>query len=413
MILKIKRNSILLLSLIVFTACSGKQWEVKKQIAPKLAAIHTPETGQNDLLVSQLGNRLENSIHEGSTATFNELFDLDRFGKLATYTEYEDNKVKELKEGFNAGFSKGISSLPQKLIQTIEQGGFYDFLEYYYDIDSKSYRMLFRLFSEEEGINYHDFDLIKRGEKFYIQDIYIYLTGENLSETANKLYLMSLPKNIFEKIIDRDDSKDMNHMLKAVTSQRNQENETAVSHLNQIQGKLSHTKIYHVIKILAAANLDESIYIEAMSDMLEDFGDDPTSHLLSIDYYYMKGDYKKAMEAIDRLEEETGDTFLNLQRGNIAFESNDLKGAIFYFEKVLEEFPTYETPSFSLISCYSSLENYEQCVTVMDKILANEVYTSEDLIEYVESEEEDGTNSLISLVESNAYKTWKNKRSSP
>jgi len=410
MILNVKRNLLLFLNVVLIVACSNQNWEVKKAKTPKLEPIHTQKTDANDSLVAQVGYQLEESLYDSKVDFFLNKFNLDRFGQLSTYSEYEDGQLKKFKKGFIEGFSKGITSLPEKIISTIDTGGFYDFLDYYYDADAKTYRMLFRLFSEEDGINYHDFELVLIDGQFYIQDIYIYLTGENLSETANMIYLMSMPKNLFEKIISKNNSKDMNYLVKAVSSQRTLQNETALTYLNRIEGELKHTKIYHVMKILATSDLDESLYMNAMIDMQKDYKDDPTCHLLSIDYYFMNEEYDKAILNIDQLEEETGDSFLNYHRGNIAFAAERYNDATSYYEKLVEDFPTYDTPRFSLISCYLEMDNYKKCIATLDLILANDLYLVSDLIEFVESEEEDGTNPLLLLAQSKDYKDWKNRQ---
>lgn len=405
--LNVKRKLPILIPLVFLIGCANQNWEVKKAKTPKLEPIITKPTEKNDTLVQALAQRFENSIYEGETDTFESIFYLERFNQIATYTEYQSNTLKKYQKGFTEGFSKGIASLPEKIIAVVDNGGYYDFLEYYYDTEAQTYRMLFRLFSEEDGINYHDFHLIKSDGAFYVQDIYIYLTGENLSETANKIYLMSMPKNLFEKIISGDDSENMKHMMEGVKNQKIGNNSLAIDHLNRVKGEISHSKIYHVIKILAASDEDETIYMEAMLDMQKDFAKDPTCQLLSIDYYFLNGELDKALGAIDDLEEKTGDSFLNYQRANLLFNSDRTEEAIPYYEQMIVDFPSFDTPKFSLIDCYSNLKKYKKCVALLDEIIDDGYYTVTDLIEFVESTEEDGTNPLLLLAESEIYKDWK------
>lgn len=411
MVLKVKRNLILIINLILVAICSAQNKTDKPVKALKLESIPSQNTVINDSLVYALGQQLENSIQESKTDIFMEKFQIGRFCHLATYSEFEDIQIREFKKGFIDGFSKGIKSLPQKIVNTTNNGGFYDFINYYYDLENSTYRMLFRLFSEEEGINYHDFQLVFVDGEFYIQDIYIYVTGENLSDTANLIYLMSMPKNLFEKIIFGNNSKEMKHLLNAVTSQKANKNKTALQHLNLIEGNLKHSKIYHVVKILITSVLSDTDYLEAMQDMLKDYKDDPTSYLLSIDYYVMLEKYDKAIEAIEKLEKDTGDSFLNYMKGNIAYTNENYKDAISYFEIVIDEYPTYDTPKFSLINSYTIQSNYTKCVSVLDQIIANKMYTTSELVEFVESKEEDGSNSLLKLEKSEEYKNWKKRQS--
>ncbi len=404
---KVKRNLVLINCLALLIACSNQNWEVKKVKAAKLEHIPAEKTKKNDSLINALGEKLELSIHQSDAVFFIKKFSKERFNQLATYTEYLDGQIKASKQTFIESFSDGVQSLPEKIIETTDTGGFYNFINYYYDADTKTYRMLFRLFSEVEGINYHDFELVPLNGEFYIQDVYIYLTGENLSDTANKLFLMAMPKNIFERIITRGHADDMKHLLSAIKSQKDANYQKAVNYLNKIKGTLKHSKIFHVMKVLAATNLDEDIYMKAMGDMQKDFKHDPTCHLLSIDYYFIKKDYNKAIQAINQLEIDTGDGFLNYQRGNIAFASKNYPEAIDYFEKLIGEFPSYDTPKFSLISCYTKMANYDNCVAILNQIMADDTYKAPDLIQFVESKEDNGTNSLHSLKESEAFTTWR------
>ncbi|KAG1658310.1 hypothetical protein GQR58_023073 [Nymphon striatum] len=208
-----------------------------------------------------------------------------------------------------------------------------------------------------------------------------------------------------------NNSKEMKHLLNAVTSQKANKNKTALQHLNLIEGNLKHSKIYHVVKILITSVLSDTDYLEAMQDMLKDYIDDPTSYLLSIDYYVMLEKYDKAIEAIEKLEKDTGDSFLNYMKGNIAYTNENYKDAISYFEIVIDEYPTYDTPKFSLINSYTIQSNYTKCVSVLDQIIANKMYTTSELVEFVESKEEDGSNSLLKLEKSEEYKNWKKRQS--
>jgi len=372
--------------------------------------ITTEQSAENDSLANTVGLFIEESIYQSNAQDYLSKFYFERFGELATYSPYQQNGEREFKKGFLNGFKKGVKDIPNRIFTTIDQGGFYDYLHYFYDETQKRYKVLFRLFSEVDGINYHEYQLVKKGDEFLFDDMYVFMTGENLSATTNRIYLGSLPKNVFNKLVNPTDSKDIENFTEATKYIRQGDGENALIHLNKIEGKLRNDKIYHVLKISVNAQMEEKIYLETLENMKDTFGDDPTMNLLSVDYFILNQDYDKAMEILDNIETATNDDFINYLKGNVKQLQGKQESAISYYDIIIENYPEYSTAFTNKMVSLNLLGKFDACLQIMDDLIQRDMVFLEDMIGFVEEVDVNGENVLSPLVNSVQYKNWKAKK---
>lgn len=377
-----------------------------------LQTIHKKRTRsklsvKNDSLVSLLGTSTEKAFHNNDSKQFSEKFDLPYFINRATDLEYEDPAIASFKKGYVQSMKTIVKSFVEEINADLSQDSYYDFIDYYYDYDIKKYRLLFRLFSEETGLNYHDYVLTFRAGEFLVADMYVYTTGEFLTQTLNRFYRSSLPKSFLSKLIKSQDDIDFEAFNDALKAKRNENFQKAFTAISRIKGALKHDKTYHYVAIEIASNLGEKVYLEALSNMVEDYEDDPTMSLSCIDYYLFKEEYSKALEALDILQEATGDSFLNYLRGNIAYNAANYELSALSYEKIIAEYEEYYNAHTSLLSAYTKMKLYQKCIPLLNTLLQEEVYDKATLITFVEEKDESGENVLEPLVLSEAYQKWK------
>lgn len=364
------------------------------------------ETGENDTNVAELGYYIQNAILEDSLDNYMSKFDISTFGKFITSKTERDKSLNEYRTSFLKGISSSIISIPKKIISEVQNDSYYDFVNYSYDIELKTYYMLFRIFSEETGINYHNYRVSKRGDEFVFSDIYIYLSGESLSETFGRMYLYSIPKSKLLSLFGSTDAEDFNKLLEVTQLYKSGKFNEAYKKMNRIKGTISDDKFFLTLKNIIAANINEDLYLKCIEEILKEYPNDPSLYLTEADYYIYKGEYDEALNTLDKLIIQTEDNFLNYLKANLEFERGNFKTSQDYYKIIVDNYPDF----FSGISNYlASISNTKDFMAGIDalEILIEQGYEKPSLIEFVEEINEDGTNEFESFAKSQEYNTWK------
>jgi hypothetical protein len=364
----------------------------------------------NDDAVIAFGEQLQDSFYEKQTTFFIDNFDKDGFTKKIVLSQEDTNKSQKIKKfntSFKAGFFKGFDAFPLKIIESMEKDNSYDIVNYYYSDSEQKYHLLFRMFSDEEGLNYHDYQLNYVNEKFLIEDLYIYSTGEYLSETLRQLYLMAIPKEYIDDI-DMNKNRIVNifFILQYKQLLEKKEYKKAFDLLNNLEGDIKNQKIYYTLKIQVASEINDVYYMEAIDELLKKFPDDPSTQLMAVDYHVMLKDYNATMSALNALQEATEDDFIEYVKGNMAWEFEDYEGAEKAYTYIMNEYPNYEMAKMSLLYLYDFLEKHEDNILLLNRMIDSEEYTKQDLIDFID----DKTNEFEHLPNAPIYKKWKEKK---
>ena len=141
--------------------------------------------------------------------------------------------------------------------------------------------------------------------------------------------------------------------------------------------------------------------------MKDALGSNPTADLLSFDYYLLKEKYDVALKILDDLQSTTEDDFLDYIKGNVYNMKGDYKNAILSFKKIIEEYPEYYNADLNLIVALMNSEGNDACIPVLDNLLAKDIFAKNELISYLEEDDEYGQNVFLPLINSMVYKNWK------
>ena len=364
----------------------------------------------NDAKVIAFANNLQNSLYKLDSSFFLNNFDSASFANKVVINDSLSLKNKDIQifnKAFENGFLKKFDIFPSKIIETIENEASYDVVNYYYDDFEQKYHLLFRAYSENDGLNYHDYQLNYFNEEFSIGDIYIYTTGEYLSDTIKQLYMINLPKTYVEGM-DYNKNR-MNSILffyeyKDLMAQ--EKYKEAYNLLSNIEGDIKDQKVIYIMKIQVASAINEVYYMEAIDELLKKFPDDPSTQLMAVDYYVMLKDYNATMAALDMLQSATSDNFVTFMRGNLAWEFNDYEGAEKAYKAIIQEFPQFEDVRLNLLYMYDEAKMHEACIRMLDDFIAKEYYSKQDLINFID----DTSNELQNLPTAEIYTKWKNKK---
>lgn len=355
------------------------------------------ESETNDALVQDFGNALEQSILDKDSSAYIDLFSMEGFVARLDGLE-SDNEA--YKQGFVAGVTGAINQLPEKIILEAADG-YYDFVNYYYNSDAQTYQALFRLYNTNGGINYHDYTLTKdpNSDSLLFSDIYIYLSGENFSKTITRIFNIALNDN---KLFNQ---KDFANLVKVIQYNGEGKFKASLNYANKIDGELGEDKFLMILKTIIAANVSEADYLDALKSLVAVHGDDKTINLNKIDYYTYLEEYDAAKEAVEQLMDKTQDDFLQLLLGNLYFEQSKFIEAQKHYKYIVDNYEGFFSGQSSYLASLTANEEYEKGILFLDELVAE--YEKQDLIEYIEEPEEDGSNIFDAFVKSKAYETWK------
>ena len=169
----------LLTSALYFCSCSMPEKPVSKEEALKLA------------------HRIEYSAANHDYSVLNNIFDEKELSRRIS-GEAGLFMSKTLIKGAIKGLQQ--DQYGKTVLDAMGKEGSYELIKQY-EKDKKQH-ILFRL-SGDNGMNYHDYELVKRDDAIKAADVFIYMTGENISKTiADALQLdnSNMPKEDVEKV---------------------------------------------------------------------------------------------------------------------------------------------------------------------------------------------------------------------
>jgi len=370
--------------------------------------VYAKNEEANDEKVIALGQALADSFYEKDSSFFMDNFNLNGFAEKVISINAavsEDNVM----EAFNTAFRDGLffdkfHLFPLNIRIAINNGASYSIVNYYYHLDERKYHLLFRMYSESSGLNYHDYQLSYEDGEFQLQDVFIYSTGQYLSETYQDLYQLSIPdKNID---VNRERLKSMVFLGQYKNLARTKNYQRAFNLISNLSGEFTKKKIYYITKIKIASQINQVFHLEAIDELLKNFPNDPTTKLMAIDYFIMLKDYNTTMQLLDEIQGTTEDIFIEYIRGNAAWQFEDYEVAEKAYANTIREYPNFENAKLNLMYLYDFLEKHEDNIVLLNNMIENDEYNKKDLIDFIDDE----SNEFIHLPNASIYNRWKKKK---
>lgn len=272
-------------------------------------------------------------------------------------------RVKEIKyqDAIEKGMAKGLqkSEFDRNIYQIVGKHGSFEKVKQY-EKDGVQ-RVIFRAFGDE-GINYLDMELTKLNDKVGIADMLIYTSGENFSK--------SLAETV-SKLMDAPDASGNSSTLLLQSVKRLMQNgkyEAAKKEFDRLPSDIKNTRLAEVLNIQIASNLDEEIYIKAISRFQEKFSNEPNIQLTLLDLYILRKEYDNALSAINQVDSLINkDPFLNYYRGLINFVKGDKEKAMGYYQQVTQSHPGFPGAYAELVGLYAEkgdVKNVKRCFSI-------------------------------------------------
>lgn len=331
-----------------------------------LAANSQPVTDAEALAA---GHALETAVGNGDVYSINHFLSAD------SLLENIRQKSKWLRDpsimaSFRSTFIPSITNgnFGREILATTRNGNYRLLREY--DKDGTKH-LLFRLFGDG-GLNYHDYKLVRVGDSVKAGDLYTYSLDEWTSSQLARLTDMM------------GQSSTLTDDVKAIQKMRDELNKqdytAAKQSYDQLDKIYKNSKAVQLLYIHACEHIDLGLYQKALQDYATTFPDAASSYLMMLDLYYMKKEYGKGIDAINKLNKVVGgDPFLDYYRGNIYTLMNKPADAISCYEKVFKYDPTIKINVLKLIGQYAASNQKDKAKKVIAAYMQTPTYHSGDL----------------------------------
>ena len=346
------RNTLLLLSLLLFIGCTPKEENVTKAEALKFAEELDIAAAKKE------GNFFSSRIIIDAFA--------ERIQKMKNH-EYAEGVKKGMKTGLNK------NNFEQAIFESMGKDGSFERVKVY-EKNNKFYS-IFRLYSDN-GLNYYDMELTKLNNKIGIADMFIFATGDYFSSSISDLFAGVLNEKETRMENDLDQLKNIKKLMSLGNFKE------AKNEINSMPSKLRNTRIVDVLDIQISSELDDETHLTAIQHFEKKYGNDASAQLVLLDKYFITKEYDKAIAAINIIDSVINkDALLDYYRGLIYNLKGDKKAAILSFEKVIQNKPDFEGSYAELIVCYINNKDKQNAKKYFD-LYAKMKKANPEVVEY-------------------------------
>ncbi|MBX2922717.1 MAG: hypothetical protein KF746_11035 [Chitinophagaceae bacterium] len=348
-----RKTLILSVMLYVFVSCSQHQ------------VVTTQEAGG-------MASLIDSFIHNKKPSSFGALFSETAFGE-----RIKEASGNNLPPGFSAAINKQIrkNNLGGEIIDNTRQSGSYELVKQYEK--NKVQHLIFRLYGEG-GLNYHDFELIKQKGKVYIADVFVYITGENLSKSMADIGLS------FENIpgmIDSNGKQSGQNIQEVKLLLAKGDFEKAKNVFEKLPAPLKKQKLFQILKLQIYSGLSGEEYAAALEEFEKMNADEPNMYLALLDVYYTRKEYDKALNTINKIDTLINtDPFLDYYRGltyNLKADEGEARKC---FERLYRYKPGFESGTLELIVNYLAAGDFDKAGPVIETY-RNNPHFDQDLLD--------------------------------
>jgi tetratricopeptide (TPR) repeat protein len=338
------RPAVLLLTimLILSAACNrGPDLPDAGAPAPPVKNQGAPVT-EGD--ARQFAAQLSRALTAGDMAEVDRLLHLmDLVERLAGDLGLPAAAQGEFLKGARTSLQRG--GFAQQIRKATADGGSYELLRVH-PVNGQG-RALFRMVTTDGSINYHDYTLARFPNGVGMEDVYVYASGELLSQTVRRIVtplLVASRGGFLGKGPDNEyvsNFPTLQAMMKA--AQEGQWAQAAADY-RRLPQQMQDNKAILVLYMQTVAQgeeLTEKDYLAAMEKFRKLFPDDPALNFISIDYYFLKKRYDDALKAVDGLDRAIGgDPYLGALRAGLLVEARRYDEARPLAEKAIQAAPT-------------------------------------------------------------------------
>ncbi len=350
------------------------------------------------------GERLELSVRRGDPAPFDEAFDVDAFFDRM----FRDHGIPAAHLEAAKRGSRQSLRLGTQFVQQVRLGGRLDFLGLRTDRPAPTIQ--FRLIVAEGAVTYNEAALLIRDGEVSIEDVYVYASGEYMSDTIRRLLLPVLVQQDrawLDKLLVAE-SAYVKHSDVIQRMAQTQTPEVAIRLYDGLPEVLRNDRGLLLLFLRAASRMgtDSPEYARALQEIRKRIPPtDPAVHLLLVDLCCTEGRFEDAHAHLAALRQALGreDAYLDFLDGNVYLAEQRYEEAEASYLAGIEREPDLQAPYGSLIDVALAREDWEGVSKRLDAVeAAFGIVLTPEIIE--------ANDGFAGYVQSDAYRRWRAAR---
>lgn len=283
--------------------------KAKNTISPRKLPAAT-EAQAEDLV-----KQLDAAIAHQSAGEVGRLFDQNQLmdqilAGFAVIPEEKDEVVRGLKQ------VEGVSDLPDKIVAAVRNGGDYRFVRLVQK--DGQFRPLYRLtMPEDGGVNYHELVVEVSADKPLITNVYLYLSGESLSESVRRVLIPALAAEDAsivgelsgteaEILKNREVLRQMNGLISQ------QKFEDAYAKFSELSPELQRERSMLMTRLVISQGLSDAEQEAAVEEMAKQTPGQPCSDFPLFALRKKQARHEDVIQIVDRLQKSINDPYLDL-----------------------------------------------------------------------------------------------------
>lgn len=262
-----------------------------------------------------LVKQLDAAIAHQSTGEVSRLFDQNQLMDqiLAGFTvipEEKEEVVRGLKQ------VEGVSDLPDKIVAAVRNGGDYRFVRLVQK--DGQYRPLYRLtMPEDGGVNYHELVVEVSGEKPLITNVYLYLSGESLSESVRRVLIPALASEDASIVGELSGTEaeilKNREVLRQINSLMSQQKfEEASAKFSELTPELQRERSTLMTQLVISQGLSDAEQEAIVEEMAKQIPGQPCSDFPLFALRKKQAKHDDVIQIVDRLQKSIEDPYLDL-----------------------------------------------------------------------------------------------------
>lgn len=222
-------------------------------------------------------------------------------------------------------------------------------------------RPLFRVHGEV-GVNYVQLELDKTTGQIRVADLYIYMTGEKMSETFG---------NLVDTLLGSSSVGTTALKIQRVKSLMGSKDFAgAHGELLSLPAEIRRSKPIMLMEVQITSDLnDDAQYLKAIDAYAKAFPNDPSLDLVQVDSAIIRKKFDEAIAIVDRLDKRLGgDPYLDVIRAGTYAENGKQAEALAAAKKATTAEPTLETAWWQLLTLQSSNKHFRGAITSIETL---------------------------------------------
>jgi hypothetical protein len=346
------------LALILLIGCSDQPHGPRVRTGELDEEAKSP-TGLSDEELRKLAERIAVAVQKQDAAAMGKLFDWNAIiyeaaSDIQAPIAEHNRFAAEMK-----GTDKKLGVLGMQISAPVAVGASYTFLRSH--IQDNQQRLLFRLSVPDsptfDAFNYHDLILSLRPDgEVRATDVYSMMTGELLSQTTRRAFLMTILRLAEESAaklqgIEKEFQQHFTKMQLMREFADAGQSQDVLKLYDQLPLRLQRDKNVMLTRLSAAQNVGGDAFKAAIDEFRTYFPDDPSIERFSITYFADKRDYTSALAKVDVIDKAVGgDPFLDVIRSGLQLAANNPTAARAAAEKALAAEPTLYDAHVALVN---------------------------------------------------------------